>query len=346
MASINKKIIIWGAGKKGISISERVHKDEMLYFVDCDKRKIGRYINGYLCLNPENILKENPQKTTIICTVNMKDQSVNNILGKWEKEGGTVKTPDLYFDAPKVKKQLDEDLLSKYYFDFRETAYLASDVCENWYRSNFFSERNKELLSYMKFKDKYKVGLFLDKIYEEGNVYFDEYYDMRPGMRLVHSIIRNEFSTESKIVDFACGHGELIGKIADDGYRAYAIDYSKERIGFIKRKYKVDAIVGNVESTEFSTEYFDVAICLECLEHVMDVTKMVKELIRTVKKGGMIFVTVPYMKNCDCDTHVRHFDESKLAGLFINECEIVNILKIPYLNNTYDDNLFIACKKK
>jgi 2-polyprenyl-3-methyl-5-hydroxy-6-metoxy-1,4-benzoquinol methylase len=106
------------------------------------------------------------------------------------------------------------------------------------------------------------------------------------------------------------------------------------------------ASVQDADNINYQNEFFDAVICMEYLEHAKDVVKTVDEISRILKDGGLVIVTVPYMKNCDCDEHVRWFDEVKLWSVFSGDFELVNLFKIPYLNWTYNDNLFLIARKR
>jgi len=50
---------------------------------------------------------------------------------------------------------------------------------------------------------------------------------------------------------------------------------------------------GLLENLPFSSETFDVVVCMEVLEHLKNDQKAIDELIRVLKKGGKLIITVP-----------------------------------------------------
>lgn len=335
-----KKIIIWGAGKKGIGVSTKLRKENVLYFCDCSLDKMGKYINGYKIENIEKILYENPDEVAVVTTIPLSDKLVESIVRKWS---GKIYSLEEFFSMPDVKNQMDEDLLASYYIDFRIKDNLFGIMQGNWFRNQKFSYRNSELIQAMQKLDVDVMNNIMNEAYDSGKKFFDEYYDERPGMRLIYNIITNEFNISARIVDFACGHGELIQKLTEHGYDTYALDFSPDRL---KKLRNVKTTVGDVAKTPFQDNFFNISICMECMEHVDDVVRLANELVRVTKEGGLIFITVPYLMHCDDEMHVRQFDEASLWGLFCKECFLQNILVIPYLNCTSDDNLLIVLKKR
>lgn len=53
-------------------------------------------------------------------------------------------------------------------------------------------------------------------------------------------------------------------------------------------------IVCDVAEMPLSDEMFDVVMCTEVLEHVPDPVKVIRELSRVLKRGGMLIVTAPF----------------------------------------------------
>lgn len=332
-------IVIWGAGRKGKLVANKLRKEEIRCFIDSDEKKTGNYWAG-IKIQPKEYLNQLDKNDSVILT--FKDKLVEECIVEW---GGNYLTIEELFNQNEIKDKMDDDLFFKYCFDVEIKEKVFTESIENWFRTEPFNELNCELIKAMKEGDEKKVSDILDFVYADGRIAFDTYYSVRPGMRLADRIIRYIYGdSDIKIVDFACGTGELILKLANYGYDVYGFDYSNNKVENLK-KQGIKAVIQDVSNTNYDNDFFDVTICMECLEHVEDVVKVVDEIHRVTKKGGIAIITLPYLKNCDCSTHVRQFDEVKLASLFSDRFEIVNIIKMPYLNWTQDDNLFLVARK-
>lgn len=88
------------------------------------------------------------------------------------------------------------------------------------------------------------------------------------------------------------------GKVYDIGGGAVRIDASRFRKGYVNvdvdASYKPD-IVADVQALPFADGSIDAALCISLLEHVERPDLAVAELHRTLKPGGLIFVTVPFI---------------------------------------------------
>lgn len=332
-----REIIIWGAGKQGMTIARKLRQGIIKYFVDSNPDKVGRYLCGLEVKDIDNLYKE---KKNVLLVKTIQDEIVNDVVKRWG--GMSIGYKELLI-SPEIAGFIDEDLYTKYKYDKSLTEYLMIEKLDNWYRTDYVDKTNQQLIYAMKTGNQRVVRNIFEHVYSGGEKFEDEYYNVRPAMRLANNIIQS-MDKDKKIVDFACGHGELITQLAKDGYCTWALDYSEDRIRCLLAE-GINASVQNVEQTDYSDAFFDVVICMECLEHVRNVVKAVAEISRVLIKQGIVIVTVPYMKNCESRMHVRQFDEVKLVSLFNKDFEIMNMIKVPYLNWTDDNNLFLVARK-
>ncbi len=100
-----------------------------------------------------------------------------------------------------------------------------------------------------------------------------------------------------RILDIACGGGELSLKIAECGCEVSGIDLSEDAIKRAKSLQKTGKIVckfmvGDAENLPYPTEYFDKIVSSSSLEHFCYDLKALMEMNRVLKPGGSIVLTV------------------------------------------------------
>lgn len=183
---------------------------------------------------------------------------------------------------------------------------------------------------------------WLTKMYSGFDYLFDdEFFDYRPAMRLIKQIIEMNYKERICICDLGCGNGELLLNLDNDKYDLYGVDLSDKRVLRLVN-HGINAVSSRVEKIPFNDRTMDVISCLECLEHVFDPTIVLKEIVRVLKPGGRLLISVPYQANCESETHVRQWDERRLFSLLEEKFEIENMIKIPYINSFNMDNLFVS----
>ena len=337
-----RNLILFGAGNEARRLLKTTMKYFVAYLVDNNKCEKEVYVDGIEVISYE-IFKEFYSEQNYILVLAIKNKK-QEVISQLKRDNISYLESTEYFKKIQFCSLQDESLLEKYLYDNTVLEMCYYRKLENWYREEFYNDRNKELIEMMKSGNKEGVNVFLSKIYSDSKEYEDEKYENRPGMRLIKNILLKE-TTPIKICDFACGHGALIKELKWEGYQVYGIDSSEKRTKTLECK-KIDVQKGDICNVPFDDNMFDVAICLECLEHVENPIIVLNEIIRTLKVGGRIYCTVPLGKYNDYETHVRHFDEVSLYSLFYQVgFKVRKMLRIPYVNESPFNNLFIEGEK-
>jgi len=135
---------------------------------------------------------------------------------------------------------------------------------------------------------------FHDKWWKEGALH--EGHDFKWKWPVIKRSLPSKNST---ILDFGCGEGRYIEeflkvnpyKIIGADISAYAIKNAKKK--FPKGRFYI--ISGDDgEKLPFKTAKADFILAADVIEHIFDVTNFLKEMNRTLKKGGKIFISTPY----------------------------------------------------
>ena len=138
----------------------------------------------------------------------------------------------------------------------------------------------------------------MSEITQEAGWYFDAYFKDRG---LLHRFHRRRIDgicslvpDNKDILDCGCGSGIVVYLLSKKAKSVSGVDLRKECIDFCTRK-----IGGNFKQADLNnfdlTEKFDVVICSDVIEHFYpeDREKVLRNLDRHVKEGGMLILTFP-----------------------------------------------------
>lgn len=99
---------------------------------------------------------------------------------------------------------------------------------------------------------------------------------------------------ERKILDIACGWGELLVQAKEFGLEVSGIDISPHAIKLAKKRIQNgDLKVARAEKLPYQNNSFDYIVCVGSLEHFDSPKKALSEMSRVIKPGGKIFIRVP-----------------------------------------------------
>ena len=145
------------------------------------------------------------------------------------------------------------------------------------------------------------------------------------------------------VLDIGCGEGRhSIGLYVDREVNAIGIDLSMEDMKTAKNRIKDFSITetntsscvfgaGDIKSLPFEDNLYDAVICSEVLEHLESLDDAVSEIVRVLKPGGVLAVSVPrFIPELICwklsseysktpGGHVRIFRHKNLKQLILKE---------------------------
>jgi 2-polyprenyl-3-methyl-5-hydroxy-6-metoxy-1,4-benzoquinol methylase len=112
----------------------------------------------------------------------------------------------------------------------------------------------------------------------------------------VSSVLERHGRGGMRIMDLGCGNGSVANAISRPGREIVGIDSSEEGIAFARASYpQVSFHLGSVyDDVTASHGLFDVALCLEVIEHVYFPRRLAANLFKVLKPGGLAIVSTPY----------------------------------------------------
>jgi 2-polyprenyl-6-hydroxyphenyl methylase/3-demethylubiquinone-9 3-methyltransferase len=93
-------------------------------------------------------------------------------------------------------------------------------------------------------------------------------------------------------LEVGCGGGILCEEIAATGFKTFGIDPSKQSIATANEHaaetgLKIEYLLGTGEALPFRDKMFDTVFCCDVLEHVQDLPRVISEISRVLKPGGI-----------------------------------------------------------
>jgi SAM-dependent methyltransferase len=157
------------------------------------------------------------------------------------------------------------------------------------------------------------------------------------GMReITASLVRPALARGGRILDAGCGTGNNLRHLAEWG-RPVGVDLSEEALRFCRTR-GVTVVRGNLLRLPFGDAAFDLVTSFDVLYHrwVTDDRVALRELVRVLRPGGLVFVRVPALKMLwgahDEAVHSRHrYTRAELESLF-RDCGL-DVVRSSYCNS-------------
>lgn len=133
--------------------------------------------------------------------------------------------------------------------------------------------------------------------------YADDYIQAIPKLHNRFSkqfklVLKHRFS--GKLLDIGCGTGHFLKFLKDNykDWRYFGVEPSSVMRKVARKNTGVEIRNGTLNSIPYSDEYFDVITCNDVLEHDTKLKSNLRELRRTLKPGGLLFLQAPNYKSC------------------------------------------------
>lgn len=109
--------------------------------------------------------------------------------------------------------------------------------------------------------------------------------------------VKRYLPKESVVLESGCGTGHLVHALQYQGYKAIGIDFAPETIKNIKEAVpELDVRLGDVRALDLPDASLDGYISVGVIEHFWEgYEAIIREMYRTLKVGGFLFVSFPYM---------------------------------------------------
>src|SRR5687767_1168675 len=98
---------------------------------------------------------------------------------------------------------------------------------------------------------------------------------------------------KDRILEVGVGGGHVLARFA--GLQRTGIDLSPTMLKRARRRLgdDVELLQGSADQLPFEDGSFDVVLCTEVLEHVVDPARVVRELMRVAAPGARVVVSIP-----------------------------------------------------
>jgi len=144
---------------------------------------------------------------------------------------------------------------------------------------------------------------------------------------------------DTRILDAGCGSGRNMVELAQLG-SVTGVELSPVSVEAARQRNVGEVLMGSVTEMPFADDSFDLAVCLDVIEHLPDDRLALRELRRVIAPGGSLVVTVPAYQwlwsNHDViNQHFRRYNRTTLlratadAGWTCQRSSYFNSLLLP-----------------
>lgn len=142
------------------------------------------------------------------------------------------------------------------------------------------------------------AGVFDSKMIQQ---HIDEYVDTTNAERFVQDLVSEGYQGK-RLLDIGSGYGSIVLEARNHGIDAigielaeFEIEFAKDRLCHQRPNDNAEIVYkqGDAAALAFESESFDIVTILNVLEHVPDYRQVLKEAVRVLCPGGLLYIICP-----------------------------------------------------
>ena len=159
--------------------------------------------------------------------------------------------------------------------------------------------------------------------YERMYRFEDTYWWFVSRRHLIVSLLETYYPRKSdlRILDIGCGTGAMLEELSDFGTVTGA-DFALEALHYCRERNPDQTLArADARCLPFATGSFDVVTAMDVVEHIDNDKAAMSEILRVLKPGGRVFVTVPayqslWSEHDEALHHYRRYTSGSLKDVF------------------------------
>ena len=129
---------------------------------------------------------------------------------------------------------------------------------------------------------------YVEVIYNEQDRPFTTY----PQKLAKYLFSRYDLKKGQKLLDVGCGRGEFLKGFIDSGLDGFAVDRSEAVLKYLPNSNFKKSDVEN-QGIPYQDNFFDIVYSKSVIEHFYNPDKLIREVFRILKSGGLIITLCP-----------------------------------------------------
>lgn len=151
----------------------------------------------------------------------------------------------------------------------------------------------------------------------------------RLGLRMMRQARTLPGVAPGRVLDIGCSSGDYLARMRDLGWQAQGIELDAEAARHARETHSLEVVAGRAEERlrDYADASFDLVTMWHVLEHLTDPSRVLAEVSRVLRPGGLLLLEVPnfasawerllgrYWYTLEPPFHLYHFSPATLRRL-------------------------------
>jgi len=143
-----------------------------------------------------------------------------------------------------------------------------------------------------------------------------------------------KYRKTSNVLDYGCGEGHFLDIAKLHRWNPFGYEISEKAKEIVRQKGVCALSISEFEKYK---ETFDVITCIEVIEHVRDISEIIRHLFALLREGGCLYITTPNINSLSLrfqkergnviafPEHLNYFSTRSIRTLFETQFSIVSL---------------------
>jgi SAM-dependent methyltransferase len=125
--------------------------------------------------------------------------------------------------------------------------------------------------------------------------YIDPYENPKLWNTFFMPIIKKmkKYKKNGKILDIGCSSGYLLKLAKDSQFETFGVELNPNAVKYGNENYGLNILNKDLESANFDSSSFDIIVCSQLMEHIVNPENLLNEINRVLKKDGILIIDSP-----------------------------------------------------
>jgi 2-polyprenyl-3-methyl-5-hydroxy-6-metoxy-1,4-benzoquinol methylase len=114
--------------------------------------------------------------------------------------------------------------------------------------------------------------------------------------------------SKGRILDVGCGKGYFLNQFSELGWEAHGVEMNEATAEYARRTYGITVSARTFEEARFPENFFDAVTMLQVIEHIPDPVAFLRQVRRTLKPGGLLFMETPNIESLQARWMGEHWN--------------------------------------
>ena len=102
-----------------------------------------------------------------------------------------------------------------------------------------------------------------------------------------------KYRLTGRLLEIGCSTGSVLMAAKKRGWIPFGTEISRQSASYGISQHQLNIFIGELCDAHFADDYFDAVLLIQTLEHLEDPDRYIKECHRVLRKGGVLFISVP-----------------------------------------------------